>query len=320
MSKAKVSVIIPVYNAERYIAETLQSVCGQTYPHMEVLCIDDGSTDDSGRYIREFAARDDRIHYYYMENRGVSHARNEGLRQAVGEYVAFVDADDCIASRMLEEMVAAAQKTSADVAVCRYDTEMTEEAVVPVGESAVITPEDVIQEMMMPRQQMAAFVWNRLYRRSFLEENRIRFDTEVRVAEDTLFNYECLCNGARVVEVPAVLYHYRIHEDSCMFQKGFHRAKLTANVSYDRMLAGPHPKEWDKPIRLGCMGYNIMMLWQIYKYSVDIDVDQKKKIHSYLDMDPWGYLRSSAAMKYKLGLMVLRFCPWILTGIYRKSV
>ncbi len=91
---ALVSVVVPVYNLEKYIENCLKSIVAQTYKNLEIICIDDGSTDGSARIIKEFAGTDERIKYFYQRNQGLSATRNEGIRISTGEYILFIDADD----------------------------------------------------------------------------------------------------------------------------------------------------------------------------------------------------------------------------------
>uniref|UniRef100_UPI002639B9A2 glycosyltransferase family 2 protein n=1 Tax=uncultured Acetatifactor sp. TaxID=1671927 RepID=UPI002639B9A2 len=116
----KISVIVPMYNAERYIGKCLESVVRQTYPELEILVIDDGSVDKGPGICRKLAERDGRIQVLRQENQGVSNARNTGLDRACGEYVFFLDSDDAIHPRLLEEMLGKAEGWGAQLAFCGY--------------------------------------------------------------------------------------------------------------------------------------------------------------------------------------------------------
>lgn len=116
---SRLSIIIPVYNNENYLRPALQSVLAQTYPDFEVLVIDDGSTDGSLAICREFAQKDKRLRVIQKENGGVSSARNRGLEEAAGQYIAFVDGDDCIDPEMYTTMITILQDTGADLVDCR---------------------------------------------------------------------------------------------------------------------------------------------------------------------------------------------------------
>lgn len=118
--KPMVSIIMPVYNAQRYLRETVESVMAQTFQEFEVLAVNDGSTDESLKILQEYAEQDERIRIIDKENSGVSDTRNVGIAQAKGEYLAFLDADDLLSPEYLAVMADAAQRTGADMLVCNY--------------------------------------------------------------------------------------------------------------------------------------------------------------------------------------------------------
>src|SRR5699024_4494271 len=113
-----ISVIVPVYNVEKYVRRCIDSICGQTYSNLEIILIDDGSTDSSGKICDEMAAKDGRISVIHQENKGLSQARNAGLDQAKGEYIAFVDSDDYLSLNMYECLLKSLKENNADVVRC----------------------------------------------------------------------------------------------------------------------------------------------------------------------------------------------------------
>ena len=116
----KVSIIIPVYNVEKYITKTIESVINQTYSDIEVILIDDGSEDSSGSICDEYAKNDDRIKVFHQENLGVSQARNKGIDISTGDYILFIDSDDYVSNDYIEALINGAIKTNADVCCCGY--------------------------------------------------------------------------------------------------------------------------------------------------------------------------------------------------------
>ena len=116
--KALVSIIIPVYNVEKYLAQCLESVCGQTYKNLEIIVVDDESPDHSGEIAEEFAKKDSRVRVEHIKNRGAAGARNVGLELCTGEYILFVDSDDWIELNMVEKLLAAIEETDSDIALC----------------------------------------------------------------------------------------------------------------------------------------------------------------------------------------------------------
>ena len=118
-----VSVIIPVYNVSRYLPQCFESVISQTYRNLEIIVIDDGSTDDSGSICDQYAEKDDRIHVIHTDNRGLASARNLGLENVSGKYILFIDSDDWIEPQTIETFIGAALKTEADIVIARYCSE-----------------------------------------------------------------------------------------------------------------------------------------------------------------------------------------------------
>ena len=121
MEKDKISVIIPVYNVEKYLAECMDSILHQTYHNLEILLIDDGSTDSSGQICDDYAAIDKRIIVIHKSNGGLSDARNEGLKYVTGEYLTFVDSDDIVEYRFLEKLYYELNAVAADIAICHVE-------------------------------------------------------------------------------------------------------------------------------------------------------------------------------------------------------
>lgn len=214
----KVSVIIPCYNAERYLGECLASVLAQSMGDFEVLVIDDGSTDGSLAVAREAAKTDDRVRVFHQENRGVCAARNRGLEEARGEFVTFVDGDDLLMPDALEQMLGAS--AGADLVVCLHQT--FDER----GDGAVIQPEGAWTRRSGEARRRAAalrliegdsvlnIMCNKLHRRALLERERLRLTEGVAIAEDALFNLEAVLCGRGIAYVPKVTYRYRMHAES----------------------------------------------------------------------------------------------------------
>lgn len=163
-----VSVIVPVYNVENHVEKCLVSIMNQTYQHLEILVIDDGSTDDSGVICDRMAAEDSRIRVVHQKNAGVSSARNKGLDICSGSYVLFVDSDDWIEPEMVELMVSAIEKTNTDLAVCQINDVYPQEdgSFLPVRRNIITDFDnlDVINryEFYLRVYSHSAILWNKL--------------------------------------------------------------------------------------------------------------------------------------------------------------
>lgn len=212
---AKVSVIIPVYNAEKYLEQCVGSVMNQTLKDIEIICVDDGSPDNSMEVLKKLQSQDDRVKIISQPNGGAGAARNNGLRNATGEYLSFLDADDFFEPDMLEEAVAAADKYKADFVVFNSDQyHMDKEKFVEVP--WVLRTADIPPYMPFSYRQLTdnvfktfvGWAWDKLYRRSFVLEHDIWYQ-EQRTTNDMLFVFTALVTAKRIAIVNKVLAHQR---------------------------------------------------------------------------------------------------------------
>ena len=213
MNEHLISVIIPVYNTAEYLPRCLDSILNNTYRNLEVICINDGSKDSSLEVLSGYAAQDSRVKVIDQENAGVSAARNRGLDEATGEYIAFVDSDDWVHRQYFEVLLTGAFAHGADLAVCGI-TQVS----VPV-QDALLTPVEYRFQCMTAEQLAADDIsaCAKLYRRSLVGE--IRFSRKIMLAEDTMFNLDVLYQEAEpvIVKTDAPLYYYWMaRQDSLM--------------------------------------------------------------------------------------------------------
>ena len=170
MNNETVSVIIPVYNVEKYIRKCIESVCGQTYRNLEIILIDDGSPDKSGEICDEYAAADSRIKVIHLENGGVSRARNIGLDMATGKYIGFVDSDDYIRPGMYETLVDNMEKENVDTVICGFISVTEEGDVLPDKQipipvnDMVMTGEEAVKQLAGSGYLCFIMIMNRLYK------------------------------------------------------------------------------------------------------------------------------------------------------------
>lgn len=208
-----ISVVIPVYNTKKYLNRCLDSVLGQTLADIEVLCIDDGSSDGSGGILDERANCDSRVHVVHKENSGVAASRNIGLAAARGEYVLFVDSDDYIEAHSCESLLAAARDSDADIVVFGgkafpsvdwIDRCLSTRDVVYKGDS---------YNALLEENGSYPLMCNKLYRRAFLEDNGLRFNENLVLGEDNAFQFLAFPCARNVAFSSASLYHYRCERE-----------------------------------------------------------------------------------------------------------
>ncbi|MBR3108735.1 MAG: glycosyltransferase family 2 protein [Clostridia bacterium] len=209
-----VSVIIPVYNVESYLAEALESVINQTYKKLEILIVDDGSTDRSCNICDVYASRDERIRTIHQENKGLSAARNAGLDRMTGEVCAFLDPDDAYENTFIEKLLTAMVRTDADLVVCKYTTHQTEGMLFLNGEQSmpmgIAGSYDRVNGLRaLADERINVNVWNKLYRRELWEKTRYP-NGYVYEDVDTMFRIFDNCYLIQILDETLYLYRNRL--------------------------------------------------------------------------------------------------------------
>lgn len=211
-----VSVIIPVYNTAEYLPRCLESILSNTYSNLELICINDGSTDNSLNVLNYYANLDSRIIVINQQNSGVSASRNVGLDHASGEYIAFIDSDDWIHSCYFEQLMQIQAFSNTDIVICDIEsvynsTEGPESAAALICNKNVeiLSMEDVLRGGFLKHS-----VVSRIYRKSIISS--IRFDNHLSWGEDTSFNFKVLSDnaGLRIAHFPHSMYYYVRHSSS----------------------------------------------------------------------------------------------------------
>lgn len=211
----KISVIVPVYNTAQFLPRCIDSIISQSFTDFELLLIDDGSIDGSGQICDAYAEKDNRIRVFHKENGGVSSARNMGLDNAKGEWLAFVDSDDLLAEGALEIM---AVEVAEDVdmvygGIRKFDDHCDDLETILVRQKGKISVEQALDSFVMSDRRNGdwqRYMINRIFRRSIVEKFELRFNTELYYKEDGLFVVQFLCRCINdVVAIPAIVYLYR---------------------------------------------------------------------------------------------------------------
>lgn len=249
----KVSVIVPVYNSEEYLPETIDSILNQTFEDFELILIDDGSKDSSGTICDLYADKDSRVRVIHKENGGICSARNAGLKIARGEYLAFCDNDDKYLPNLLKDNYELAKEHNADIVRFKrkriaYIDGRRIVTTTSAYRFAVLRGEK-IAENYLNMSGMSITIWNGLYRRSVLVENKIRFPEWMRYGqEDAWFNF-CYYENANCIVMNPNVYYYWIQRDCHSTSSKFHKNLLSSCYACMK-------KEWDVMDRLGTQKYH----------------------------------------------------------------
>ena len=213
--KELISVIVPVYNTEKYINRCIDSIIKQTYNNIEIILVDDGSTDESLKICREYANKDNRIKVLHQENSGVSSARNQGINIMKGEYFICIDSDDWIEPNMIENLHNDIKKYNADISICNFyiNTESGEQNIKNElkKEELILTDIKEMYENLFNEKMFGGYLWNKLIKTSIVknDKEKILFNEKIAIEEDVLFLIDVLkkCNKI-CYSSSEVLYHY----------------------------------------------------------------------------------------------------------------
>lgn len=211
----KLSIIVPVYNVEKYLPKCLESLIKQTLKDIEIICVNDGSMDNSLAILKEFASRDSRIRIIDNQHQGVAKTRNTGIEQSTGEYIGFVDSDDYIDIDFFEKLYNSATKSNSDIAIASilkhknffniYNAKYTKE-------ETAITIQDKIK-LCEDKKHFFFYAWNKIYHSGFIKKNNIKF-SEGQIYEDVMFAIKALYYSNKIISVYGTKYHYIEHENS----------------------------------------------------------------------------------------------------------
>lgn len=301
----RVSVIIPMYNAESYIRQCIHSVISQTWDNLEILVIDDGSTDRSLEICEELGRIDDRIRILTQKNRGVSAARNRGMEAAVGEYVFFLDSDDAIHPLLIEAMTGKAEVSGAEMAFCSYlkaDNLQMEEQLHRKKEKEQMVRWETAEQQKTEEwfhirfERELSGIGGKMIRRDYI--GRHRFYEGLASGEDTLFLYELCRRQAKLVFADVGWYYYRIHPDSATHSYDMIRIRQKLKV-YERIRDQEYRighQEWALKWERGLV-WNILSVYLVMRNRKDQVNSRYLKKRMLLEIKNPVYRQLPAGMK-----------------------
>jgi|GEM_PF-511300 len=222
-----ITVAIAVYNTKPYLNRCIDSILAQTYLNVEVIIVDDGSTDGSAQSCDNYSASHTNVHVIHKENGGLSTARNAGIEQATGKYICFLDSDDYLEPDYLSVLHRNIVKEDADISVCGYYKDKLNKTIVAqnAGTYKVMDYEQAMYAMFCDTS-FGACAWNRLNRMSIINDNNLRYDPELLVSQDNVWGCEYYSHCKKIVYDPTPLYHYVSNESSVC-----HRIRATGSLN-----------------------------------------------------------------------------------------
>ncbi len=266
MAHPLISVIIPVYNVEDYLDKCLESVLTNTYRKLEVICVNDGSTDSSPEILRKWQMEDPRVIVVSHENRGLPEARNSGLAVMTGDYTAFIDADDWVHSQYFQSMLDCMEKTGADMVVCGVREFMADETV-EATEFSELKYRKLTKNEFYKNKYARRVIWGRLLRKE--DTCGLRFPPEVDAHQDTLYNLKLIAHikHPKVYMIDTPMYYYIQRPDSLFKQRSYEEMIEIADwyVNNEQDPRHQNSGEWSELLLFHTISAVLLCRYQAYQ-------------------------------------------------------
>lgn len=228
----KISIIVPIYNAELYLNECIDSIISQSYNNIELILINDGSKDNSEKICLNYANKDKRIKYIYQKNAGVSAARNNGVKESSGEYILFVDSDDFLEKDALSQIIENIKNV--DLLCFGYKAVYTDKSINNCLQSELCDL-NTIKEKILLDNNIGGFLWNKLFLSKIIKNNELKFNQKIHFCEDLLFVTEYIKYCKKIKYINQCLYHYRMRKSSASGNY-FNKKSTSILIAYESIL------------------------------------------------------------------------------------
>lgn len=246
---AKVSVLVPVYNVEKYLAQCLDSIINQTLKDIEIICVNDGSTDSSLKILEKYTQKDPRIKIINKENGGLPSARNAGLDAATGEYVSFIDSDDYIQPQMMAVLYRNARRTKAEIVICGANV-FPETPHADDWLYSALSPQEKFyekcsDELLFENPATRPFIWRIFVKRTLIEREHLRLNESIQIGEDNAFQFRIYPKANGISVIPDKLYNYRWFREDSMMNTVVYKDVNKKTLSHIKMVLHV-AEEWEK--------------------------------------------------------------------------
>lgn len=281
MKDELISIVVPVYNVEEYITECLDSICNQRYEKIEIILVDDGSGDESGKICDRYEQFDSRIRVIHKENEGLSEARNTGMRLASGQYLMFVDSDDVIAENLTDQLYQLCKDTQAQIAMCDFmDYNKNCQNDSDASEWILMDRNEAVYELCLDRK-IKNFAWGKLYHRRLFDG--IVFPAG-QMFEDINTIYKVFLQSSRVVYTDMKGYYYRRRRGAITQTKSIFHALQRTYAHQQRYVDLKKRQNGLEPILLNQLLYSYIMLAKSFQKADKTErIDQKEAIIKSID-------------------------------------
>lgn len=313
-----VSVLVAVYNTEKYLRRCLDSIVNQIYGELQVVIVDDGSTDNSLSICEEYSERYEAVEVYHQENAGVAATRNMLLDKAQGDYTIFIDSDDWIEPNMIEDLLHYINQYDLDIAICgsvREDGNTVVAVDTTFCEPLIEGRENTIRKFLI-HKDINGSLWNKLIKTSLFQN--LRFANDIWYGEDALMMWQILQRVERIGTVPTSYYHYRMNDESISHQT-FGPKKISGHKVWE-IICADTCRDWPQYKRIAKSAFAIADMWLLYyaaldKYPLDSNIRQfQLNVRRHIaDIIRTKYLKINKklfaigmSIHYKLGSFLIR--------------
>lgn len=319
MNNIKVSIILPTYNVGKYITQCLDSVLNQTYKNIEVIIVDDGSTDNSGVIADNYASKDNRVIVAHQQNAGVSTARNIGIANATGDYICFADPDDILCNDYVEYMLNLCLKYQTNIAVCA-------EVFTPTlrfqknDNITVVSGEEAASYILYGKITVGCY--SKMFNREFLIKNDIKFLSDVYIGEGFNFNVTTFCIADKIVISQHKVYHYRVdNSSSAMTQFNVEKCKMAIQaisiirdnliIKSGQLYKAVDYAEWTT--------YGSMYDWIVMAGAKDKYPELYKQYLKFVHQNSFKFLFAPTTFKRRISSFIKMIHPYIWAYIRHLS-
>ncbi len=280
MKKDKVSIIVPVYNVEKYLNKCINSIINQTYKNIEIIIINDGSTDNSEKIIKEYLKKEDRIIYIRKKNGGLSSARNAGIEVANGEYICFVDSDDWIGPNYIKDNIEAIENNNSDMSICNivyiYDDGTIKKRTPKIKQSECISAREAIKEELLGKKYKCHAV-NKICKLSIYKKNNIRF-TENRIYEDVFTMYQVILKCKKISLVNSNTYFYLQNRSGSILAESFNEKRYDIFEAMNNIILNEQIKKYKLEKEL--QSFYILNIVSLYNYVYPLSKEKIAEIQN----------------------------------------
>ena len=307
-----ITVVVPVYNGEKFIERAINSIFKQTYNNYEIIVVNDGSIDKTDQIVDDLVKRYKCIKLFNQANKGVSSARNKGIDEAKGEYIAFLDADDEYDPNFLAKTLQCLEKEQADICVVRKLPNVS------TSDNKIYSQNECLQLCVQDNPLIYA-CHDKLYKASFLKDNSVYFPIDKQAHEDSFFVFDCFINGANMVHLNENYYKYNEDNKNSLSRSGFSEKKFAiidlAQIKYD-ILNINFPEFKDKSINILIKAYMSLLFQLVGTYGYR---SIKRKCIHFIQKNKKSFI-SYSSFDRKFFLIITKHLYWLFSLFYLLKI